>query len=305
MIDWFNNAASVESVWDATKKFGESNFATALVGSLAGAFFGAWAAQRSAAKAKRYDELLAEIRNTNAAAILLYQIAGSHLGLKKQHVKALHDSYLEGMNNWQLFDAARRSGTVPPQQVFQFNADLQMLRPLRSPADEVQKLVFSQTSLPPQILVGTSTLFSTMQSLDECLKGRNDLIDEWKKRGIGVSPWEYFATPRDNVVDARYKSYVEAIYSQTDDVIEFSKTIADKLYGHAISIRSVLRSEYREPGPPISRLDYSHLKEYFPPSEEYADFRKSFEVKGPVATPWYRRIARKLTPVRAQVPPSP
>jgi hypothetical protein len=69
--------------WPYASGFLNSNAFTAIAGSCAGAFAGAWAAQRIAARGKEKDEFLAEIRNTSAATIVALSICNSFLSIKK------------------------------------------------------------------------------------------------------------------------------------------------------------------------------------------------------------------------------
>jgi hypothetical protein len=79
--------------WEDAKGFFNSAFTTSLLGSLAGAFAGAVAAQRIVERGKRREELLSEIRNTNAAIVLAFGVCNLYLTLKKQSVKAMGESY--------------------------------------------------------------------------------------------------------------------------------------------------------------------------------------------------------------------
>src|ERR1700761_3778509 len=107
MFDLDAARSFLQHVTEDAKALGNSNFFTAVAGALAGAFGGAWAAQRIAESSKLRDELVKEIRNTNAAASILYGIANAHLGLKKQFVKALYDNYRDEQTRHSLFQAAR------------------------------------------------------------------------------------------------------------------------------------------------------------------------------------------------------
>lgn len=276
MVEWLNQLVSWHDLFASVRAFVESNFITALVGSLAGAFGGAWAAQRIAERTKLREELLREIRNTNAASSMLYGIANSHLGLKSQHVQALRDRYLEEATRLELFLKAKQARTVPPQQVFQFNADLQTLKPIFSPSEQIQKLMFDHISITGAALFVLPVLLGSIQSLNECLLDRNRLVEEWKAKQPERFPDVYFGLEQDSVVDQRYKMLVDAIYRQTDDVIAFSTMIGDALYDHAIELRRRLRERFRTDGPAITKLDFSRFKEFLPPSEEYKNFHAMF-----------------------------
>lgn len=81
--------------WGALGTALNSSFTTSLIGALAGAYPGARAAQRIAEREKAREVLAKEIRQLNTAAVLLYGIANTGIGLKKQHVKRMHDEYQE------------------------------------------------------------------------------------------------------------------------------------------------------------------------------------------------------------------
>ena len=61
----------------------------ALVGAGAGAWAGAWAAQRIASREKLRDQLIQEVRKTNAAISITITIWNRSLSLKAQHVLEL------------------------------------------------------------------------------------------------------------------------------------------------------------------------------------------------------------------------
>ena len=65
------------ATWDTAKNLANSAFFASLVAALAGAFAGAFAAQRIAERGKHREELLREIRNTNAAIAVAYGPTGS------------------------------------------------------------------------------------------------------------------------------------------------------------------------------------------------------------------------------------
>lgn len=68
-----------------------------MVGALAGAYFGAWAAQRNAASSKLRDELLSEIRSANRGIFLGLSILNVALSMKRQLISPLKVSYDEDL----------------------------------------------------------------------------------------------------------------------------------------------------------------------------------------------------------------
>lgn len=251
-----------------------------------------------AERSKIRDELVREIRNTNAATSMLYGIANAHLGLKKQFVKPLYDAYTEEQRRHSLFQAAREAGTVPPQQKFDVHLDLQSLQPLYSPTDAIQRLIFDQISVSGAARFVAQVLFSSIQSLKELLSGRNRLVENWKANRPTDLVEAYLGLRQDGTVDHRYKSSVEGIYAQTDNVIAFSIMAGDALFDHAKALQQQLRKRFHIDGPPLHKLDFSRFKEFLPPPEEFRNFANMFDAerRPPVIKPrLYQRLWRKLT----------
>jgi hypothetical protein len=180
MFEWPNLMSAWDDFSANVQALAESNFGTAVVGSLAGAFGGAWAAQRIAERSKIREDLIKEIRNTNAAAGMIYGIANSYLGLKRQFVQRLKDHYEEQKERLELFQKAKRSGTVPPQQQFDLDADLQSLKPVYSPLEPLHELLFTHISLSGAELFVVPLLFSSIQYATEAISDRNRLVESWR-----------------------------------------------------------------------------------------------------------------------------
>lgn len=104
-----------------------SNFVTSLVGAGAGAWAGAYAAQRIAARANDRGELLIEIRHMIAAFNLAVTIFNVCLGLKRQHIKPLKETY--DQKRRELLEKAHKCGPGESGAVssFEFVADFQTL----------------------------------------------------------------------------------------------------------------------------------------------------------------------------------
>jgi hypothetical protein len=267
---WFDNFSS------ASKDVLTSGVFTSLLASLTGAFGGAWAAKRIAEGTKLREELQKEIRNTNAAASMVYGIANSHLGMKKQHIKVMHDGFFEQRQQLELFQKARKAGTVSPQQVFDFRADMQTLKPMYTPIEQIQKLIFNEISPPSPVLFVTPILIGALQSLNESLVDRNQLIAEWKSNQPKDLIVVYFGFTKDGIADQRYMTIVQAIAAQTDDVIAFGMMIGDALYAHAKRQQEKFRKRFRDEGPAVNKYEFTRFTEFLPPSANYEGFTAMF-----------------------------
>lgn len=228
MPEWAEVSAilhsSVAGIWHVL----QSTFSTAVVGSLTGAFGGAWAAKKIADRSKLREELLKEIRNTNAAATMIYGIANTYIGLKKQHVKRLYEEYHSQRDNFELFLKSSQARMAPPRQTFQFNADLMTLNTPNSPTEQIENIIFNQISITGPVLFVTPILLQSIQSIRETFTERNMLINEFRAHG-STNPYVYFGIGHDNHVDQRYMNTVNGISALNDDVIGLSIMIGEAL----------------------------------------------------------------------------
>lgn len=280
--------------------FINANIITALIG-FAGALGGARAAQKLAERAKTRDELEKQVRDTGAAAILVYGMVSRHLEMKQQNIKELRDQFFQERERFGAFLKAREAGNVPPAQIFEYNLYNFTFRASHAPTEQIAKLVFEQTTLPASIFLATHTMLSAYHALNGCLEDRNELSREVaavQAAGQKFSPFRYFGFQEKDTVDLRFKFNVENIYSQNDDVIAFGIAIADRLYEHANGKREGLRKRFKVDGPVISQLTFDHIKEYLPPKGNYTDAFKMFQADD-AAQPkaiqsfWQRVAAKK------------
>lgn len=277
-----------------TREVFTSSLIAAIIPSLAGAFAGAWAAKRIAETTKLRDELRKEIRNANAAVAMLYGLANSHLGLKRQHIKKMRDTYNEERGRFFLHWNARKAGSVPADQVYTFNADMQTLKPPYSPMEQIQTLIFDEISSEPAVLFVTPILIAAHQSLNESLAERNAILADWKANPRDDLAVPYFGLPKGRIVDEQYKTLVHAIYSQTDDVITLSLMIANALREYAISKRETFRKRFGDEQIKVPKFDIpTHLKDLLPPPDE--GFERMFDKPPEQKLTFLERIFGKNT----------
>ena len=101
--------------------FLDLRFLTAVPSALAGAGLGAWTAQWIAARNKKTDERLKEIRAANAAATIAYGITDHMLGMKHQIIKPVVDQFAIDRERFIQADALPKP---PGATVIIFNAGL-------------------------------------------------------------------------------------------------------------------------------------------------------------------------------------
>ena len=261
---------ALKNSWD----FANSTFFTSLIGAFAGAYGGQYIVERI----KNRENLLAEIRNTNAAIMMAFDICNSYLSLKKQHVKTLkenHDRHVQDLNQ---FHAERKQGTIADDVVFRFQADFQSLETMLVPIGVLQKLIFEKISLNGRPLNLTATLIRTIQSLNNSIQKRNQLIELYKANSPipdEVLATHYFGLPDKNGhIDNIYPSCVQFIYEQTDDCIFFSKLLCEDLVTHG----EQLKKKFGKKSPKINKPDFQKAVDagLMPDKNKYSDWKTMF-----------------------------
>lgn len=265
-----------------TWTFLNTQFALTLIGTFSAAFAGAYGASAIIEGNKRRDDLLRELRITNAAIMVSFEICNSFLSMKKQWVRDLGANYHQLKSNFDDFRDKRRNGRIPKDQPFVFEADFITLNPMVMPSEILVKQVFEDITSPARAYTLTNTLIRTMDSLNQSILERNRLIREWKEKKQ-VSNNElaifYFGLPDGSGhVDSSYPNSIQAICSLTDDCIFFSQLLCTDLVEHGDKIRKRLGKL----GPRVNRPNFSNAVELglMPSDDNYKDWTKMFVKHG-------------------------
>lgn len=258
----------------------------AILTAFAGAFAGAYGAQRIAERARSKEELIKEIRNTNAGISVAFSIFNSFFGLKKQHVAALKNNFDAQKAGFENAEKQRQKGEGVGE-VFVFHADLQTLQPLIAPIERMQAIVFEKISVTGRPLNLASILMQTIHSLNDSIEKRNELIQSFRaaypRAGNEFIRLYFGFADKNGHVDANYPMGIEAIYKQTDDCIYFSKMLAEDLMVHGKSLKRNYEYKFRGKTPNIGRVDFTVVKDQglMPPPENYPDWTDAFKKKEP------------------------
>ena len=257
-----------------TWQFLNSNFFT----SVAGAFAGAYGGYLIVAKANSKELLLKEIRNTNAAIMVAFEITNTYLSFKKQYVKSLWDGWVESKNNLDKFAEGRRLGNIPATSVFSFPANLQGLVPPLVPSEQLLKLIFDEISLNGRPLVLTTTLVRAIDGVNATLRRRNEVIAEHGATFAGNNEkliQLYFGLPdKEGHINTVYPDSVKGIHSQTDDCIYFSHLLIADLVIHG----EKLRQKFGKKAPIINKPHFEKAFEegLMPEEKDYKDWSAMF-----------------------------
>jgi hypothetical protein len=266
-------------------------FFTAIVGSLAGAFAGAYGGQWIVAKGKAREELLKEIHNTNAAIMVAFGISNSLLLVKKQHVKSLKENFDVQKASFLAHKQKWESGQLGSGAVFNLHADLRTLPRLALPVGILQKQIFEKLSLGGKPLLLTTTLSAVIDALNSSIDRRNQLIESYKADSYsdGASlppqhlPFLYFGLPDGGgQTNLDYPSLVEAIYHQTDDGIFFSCQLCNALAEHGEQIAGTFKKKFGKGAPLIHKPLFNKAEEadLMPNPDTYADWASMFVKRG-------------------------
>jgi hypothetical protein len=266
----------------------ESNFTTAL----AGAFFGAWAAQKSAEKDNQKRRIIDEIRGTNAAIMASFGIANAYLGLKKQHVRDLVLEYQKQVKDHEAFVAAWQAKSIPPSESFHYEANFHIIYPVHTSIDTLQNILFEKLSASGHPIALVMALKQSIDNINSSLEARNAFIKECQSgaRSDHEIACAYFGVMDQNRrVDGRYPSSLTGILGSTDECIFFSVQLCAALEKHAQELRDLLGKKT----PKIVKIDFSKSKDadLFPADDDFKDWFPPL----PPETRWWKKAFKSLT----------
>jgi hypothetical protein len=286
-FQWFSNEAC--AIFDVIGTGLNSSFSTALLGSLAGAFAGAIAAQRIVESNKSREELLKELRNTNAAAMAAFTTCNAGLALKKQHVQPLHTQFLSDKADLEQFKALRASGQIPSNATYHFISDMRTFPAPVVPIDTLRDLLFNKISVGGRPLSLVCAIEDASRGLKEAINARYALIERMKSGNIPKDdiPTYYFGFPLPNGdTNQEYPDLVFAIHSYCDDLAFFSHMLCGDLTSHSKDLYAKLTKRQREIAPKPTEADFSSAREsgLLPPDSQYADWLRAFAKPGTTAS---------------------
>jgi hypothetical protein len=281
---WAETAVFLDPYWTGAKAFFNSAFFTAIAGSLAGAFFGAYAAQRIAERNKTRDELLKEIRNTNASIMLSFDICNCLLSAKKQFTSDIKDKFYNQRNIIVDICNNKADASAAINKEIEFGLDFRTLQRMTLPIDILQKRIFDNLSLVGRSISLVATLERTLDGLNVVIERRNKLIEAYKLKSLEPSEKEhtfndYFGfRQRSGHIDSEYKDLIDGIESQTDDGIFFSQLLCRDLNEHGNELVAKFKKLSRSGAPRVNKPDFSKAEEagLMPSGSKYTDWCQMF-----------------------------
>jgi hypothetical protein len=258
-----------------------SAFTTSLIGALAGAYAGARAAQRITERSKERDQLLAQIRTTNAATMVAYSACNSGLALKKQHVQPLYDAFIAAKKELETFRQQRATGQRQGNAEYNFVADMRTFPALSAPMETLKDLVFHKISAYGRPLALVATLDQCFAGLKEMIAKRDALIHRFASGAVPkeLVPRYYFGMPlQGGDTNREYPDLVHAIHSYVDDIAFFSSLLCTDLAEHGNRAHKAFTKKFGKGAPRASSADFTAAREkgLIPPDSQYADWLSAF-----------------------------
>jgi hypothetical protein len=278
-LEWLSKGAC-----DALEFIGvalNSGFSTALLGSLAGAFAGAIAAQRIVENSKLREELLKEFRNTNAATMTAATACNSALALKRQHVKPLYDQFHRDKAAVLEFNAHRASGQRQGNTPFHFTWDMRTFTAPVIPIESLQDLLFNKVSIAGRPLALVCAIDEAYHNLRSAIALRDAVVEKTKSSVIPEEhkPFYYFGfqLPNGNT-NQEYPDLVDGIQSYLDDMAFFTQLLCADLTLHAKALHARLARKVRESVPRPTEVDFEPAKAsgLIPPDSRYDQWLRAF-----------------------------
>jgi hypothetical protein len=237
-----------------------------IVSTAIAAFAGTWGAQLLAVRTARRRELLTELRATNTALGLVFNITNMYIVAKKQHIAAIvreHETQCE-----------QQSKTNSDYTVY-VQLDFRTLYPPLPLIADLNKLLREEITVGTKAIILFTQLSQSVSDLAHTISERNRWIDEVRRMSGEYSNRDKMARmflgipyivdfPQEQT-DTRYSDYIAALKLQVDDCIAFSVMLGQLLtnYGRIIS------QNYGHGAPKTHELRFTGLEEYLPNMSAY------------------------------------
>lgn len=214
----------------------------AMAPALAGAWFGAWAAQKTAKDSKNQDELLKEIRSCNlgvSLAIYTFEIARS------LH-EIFHPIYVNYLDDLAIQKDAHENG----KKVQKPRYELAGSNTLTTPIDSLRKVVFEDITSPTNALRAMLALTHAVEDANSAIQLRNSVLEDFRNKkfpeGFGLHEM-YFGLSINGQMYWDYRHSIENIAQASDEILFFAEVLCNELHDQACALRERHRRFSKEP----------------------------------------------------------
>ena len=275
----------------------------AVIIPLSASFFGAWTAQRIAERNRFRDEIIKEIRSTNAAISLAMSVCNTAMSMKRQQVTEVKRDFDQAKASFAEHMHKRKIGQIQGNTTYRFLLPLKTLPPPKFAIDSMRSVVLDRISVLGRPLHLAVELAELAARLVGAMEARNEDIEAIKKNG-GIDSEEaarrLFGLPfGDGQHDLTFEQTLTAIVIITDNMIFFAYLLCKDLQRHGHWLTEKYRKRVGGSLPHIVDIDFSEriADGTIPPAEEYADWTTKFVERKPAPTRW-QRIRRLIASKR-------
>ena len=286
--------------WAGIKQFIDSSFFTSAVVALAGALVGAKTAQGTADRNRFRDDIVKEIRDTNAAISLSYAICNSVMAIKRQNLRRIKGDFERERLALIEHQRKRKTGEIQGDKPYESTVALMGLPVPSLPTDTLRARVLDRLSVVGRPLNLAVSIAESSAALVEATSSRNEQIKVFKAAGgtaDNAFMTRYFGLPtRDGHVDQVYRNTLDAMVLHTDCVIFFTYLLCADLKEHADNLVKKYKRRLGKKGVPrVSEVDFSHAKldQLIPSNDEFASWFTAF-VKHPEPVSRFERAWQAL-----------
>lgn len=273
--------STLSSVATAGGQFLNSNIIIALVGGFTGAIGGALGAQRIVERSRKRQDMLKELRYTNAAIMIAHTICNAALALKKQHVQPMRENFLKMKSDLEAFNAKRDTRQIAADVEFHLQMDMRNYPAPIVPIETLKHVVFQELSAVGRPLALVAVIEQSLIGLSNAIAKRDQLIQRFETGEVSANNQAhyYFGLPlQGGHINQQYPDLVEAIYSYVDDLAFFSYQLCNDFMKHGAKVRESLIKKPSKQVPNVSEADFSGpLKSgLIPPDAQYRDWMNAF-----------------------------
>lgn len=259
-----------------------SNFLAAL----AGAWLGAWAADRIAMRRERGRKVSSRLESTNAAIALAGLISNQALVMKGQHVLDLHKDFALEEARFEEVRQRHQAGEEFEPGVFVLAANLVELPELHLPIDALTTLTFDKVGAGTRTIGLMIAVQNALRDFNLAIERRNLLCRQFLTIPPEARVALYLGLPVADGQNEMYPQTISHIYQTLNDLAFFSAKLADELQQHGKRLAIRYAQAFRTTPPRVNeiKLDTPRAKELMPPEVAYSDYLSMFQEVEPKKT---------------------
>ncbi len=289
-------------MWD----FFNNNISVAFFGALVGGGVTYWFGARN----ERRRELLDEIRSTDAARALTFNVIERSIQLNAQNVRRMVGNFQLQRHSLEAHQRDIRAGRLPPNAGLHIPLEFRRLDPFIVPAERLEAIVLEQISIRGRRAQLAVTVMQVWVSLNESIKQLAEqlaYLREWQAADSDKA-YRFYGLPYQGTnVDSTLVDVINAIGRQTDDLAWFSRRLLRELEAHARTLRQEFSDQWfaGAPGRVVpANFSEAEASGMFPSDAFYSDWEKGFiQLLQPTRSRWkklrfwkrrkYRALMRK------------